>query len=51
MCGIFGYIGKKTNAPEIVLEGLKTLEYRGYDAWEEVAMGKKSEAEKLVTVQ
>ncbi len=33
MCGIFGYIGKKTNAAEIVLAGLKTLEYRGYDSW------------------
>lgn len=33
MCGIFGYIGKKNNAPSIVLEGLKTLEYRGYDSW------------------
>lgn len=32
MCGIFGYIGKK-NASEIVLEGLKMLEYRGYDSW------------------
>lgn len=33
MCGIFGYIGKKENAPELVLEGLKKLEYRGYDSW------------------
>lgn len=33
MCGIFGYIGKQTNAPEIVLDGLKRLEYRGYDSW------------------
>lgn len=33
MCGIFGYIGKSQNAPQIVLEGLKTLEYRGYDSW------------------
>jgi len=33
MCGIFGYIGKKENAPDMVLEGLKTLEYRGYDSW------------------
>ncbi len=33
MCGIFGYIGKKNNAPEIVLNGLKSLEYRGYDSW------------------
>ena len=32
MCGIFGYIGKK-NASEVVLEGLKRLEYRGYDSW------------------
>lgn len=33
MCGIFGYIGTKTNAAQIVLEGLKILEYRGYDSW------------------
>lgn len=31
MCGIVGYIGKK-NAIEIGLEGLKRLEYRGYDS-------------------
>lgn len=33
MCGIFGIIGKRTNAPDLVLRGLKTLEYRGYDSW------------------
>lgn len=33
MCGIFGYIGQKQNAGDMVLEGLKTLEYRGYDSW------------------
>lgn len=33
MCGIFGYIGPRTNAATIVLESLKTLEYRGYDSW------------------
>jgi glutamine---fructose-6-phosphate transaminase (isomerizing) len=33
MCGIFGYVGDKTNAPDIVLRGLKSLEYRGYDSW------------------
>lgn len=33
MCGIFGYIGPKIYAAELVLEGLKTLEYRGYDSW------------------
>ncbi|MBN1384458.1 MAG: glutamine--fructose-6-phosphate transaminase (isomerizing) [Elusimicrobia bacterium] len=31
MCGIVGYIGKK-NAAEILLDGLKRLEYRGYDS-------------------
>jgi glucosamine--fructose-6-phosphate aminotransferase (isomerizing) len=32
MCGIVGYIGKQ-NSSKIVLEGLKNLEYRGYDSW------------------
>jgi glutamine---fructose-6-phosphate transaminase (isomerizing) len=31
MCGIVGYIGDK-NAVEIILDGLKRLEYRGYDS-------------------
>lgn len=31
MCGIVGYNGKK-NATEIVINGLKKLEYRGYDS-------------------
>ena len=31
MCGIVGYIGKN-NATKLVLEGLKKLEYRGYDS-------------------
>lgn len=33
MCGIFGYVGKNSAAAKIVLEGLKRLEYRGYDSW------------------
>ncbi len=33
MCGIFGYIGTRDDAAQIVLDGLKTLEYRGYDSW------------------
>lgn len=31
MCGIFGYVGNKVASP-ILLEGLRTLEYRGYDS-------------------
>jgi len=33
MCGIFAYSGPKKNAAEIVIAGLKKLEYRGYDSW------------------
>jgi glucosamine--fructose-6-phosphate aminotransferase (isomerizing) len=31
MCGIFGYTGSK-NAQDLVIQGLKCLEYRGYDS-------------------
>ena len=31
MCGIIGYIGKQ-KAASILIEGLKRLEYRGYDS-------------------
>ena len=31
MCGIVGYVGKKT-AQDVLLNGLKRLEYRGYDS-------------------
>src|SRR3989338_10475290 len=33
MCGIFGYIGKASDAPSKVFEGLRDIEYRGYDSW------------------
>ncbi len=32
MCGIVGYIATENNAKEVVIEGLKRLEYRGYDS-------------------
>ena len=31
MCGIVGYLGER-NASEVILDGLKRLEYRGYDS-------------------
>jgi glucosamine--fructose-6-phosphate aminotransferase (isomerizing) len=31
MCGIVGYIGKAA-APPILINGLRRLEYRGYDS-------------------
>ena len=31
MCGIVGYVGAKDCAP-ILVEGLRRLEYRGYDS-------------------
>src|SRR5207253_6405568 len=33
MCGIFGYVGTRDDAAQLVLAGLKKLEYRGYDSW------------------
>ncbi len=32
MCGIVGYVGRKKQAVEFVLDGLQALEYRGYDS-------------------
>lgn len=31
MCGIVGYIGNK-EAGKVLLDGIKRLEYRGYDS-------------------
>ncbi|MBT3348830.1 glutamine--fructose-6-phosphate transaminase (isomerizing) [bacterium] len=33
MCGIFAISGERETAGNIVLKGLKKLEYRGYDSW------------------
>jgi len=48
MCGIFGYIGKKNNAADIVLDGLKTLEYRGYDSWGIAVLNQQLDKAKIV---
>jgi len=32
MCGIVGYVGQKQVGSEVVIEGLRALEYRGYDS-------------------
>lgn len=42
MCGIVGYIGDKT-AQNILMSGLKRLEYRGYDSAGVVTISKKSQ--------
>ena len=31
MCGIVGYVGKKRVVP-VIIDGLRRLEYRGYDS-------------------
>lgn len=33
MCGIFGFVSKTYHPANQILEGLKLLEYRGYDSW------------------
>ena len=32
MCGITGYVGKNKKAIEVIINGLESLEYRGYDS-------------------
>ncbi len=32
MCGIVGYVGDREDVQEVLLEGLRRLEYRGYDS-------------------
>lgn len=33
MCGVFSYFGPRTNIEDLIIKGLKSLEYRGYDSW------------------
>jgi glutamine---fructose-6-phosphate transaminase (isomerizing) len=32
MCGIVGYVGREYQASEVLIDGLRRLEYRGYDS-------------------
>ena len=32
MCGIVGYVGKRKEVVPVIVEGLRRLEYRGYDS-------------------
>ena len=32
MCGIVGYVGKEKRCVEVLIDGLRNLEYRGYDS-------------------
>lgn len=50
MCGVFGYIGSQSNAGELVFNGLKSLEYRGYDSWG-VAVVAKIKGKNIVTIK
>ncbi len=44
MCGIVAYIRKGSGASSRVIEGLKKLEYRGYDSWGIATVAEESSA-------
>lgn len=49
MCGIFGYVGSGS-AGKNIIEGLKRLEYRGYDSWGVAVVVGKDENKKSIEV-
>lgn len=49
MCGIVGYVGSRV-AQEFLIEGLRRLEYRGYDSAGTATLGKNSEFRILKSV-
>src|SRR3954471_7366654 len=48
MCGIIGYVGEKS-ALDVALDGLRRLEYRGYDSAGVAVVGGESAAEHVGT--
>lgn len=49
MCGIFGFVSENKHSANEILEGLKLLEYRGYDSWGvAVKLKKQIEVEKNI---
>lgn len=50
MCGIVGYIGKKA-AQDFLLEGLKRLEYRGYDSAGLAVLRKRASKKRMLVVR
>lgn len=40
MCGIFGFVSKYPKPSSEIIDGIKTLEYRGYDSWGAVVISK-----------
>jgi glucosamine--fructose-6-phosphate aminotransferase (isomerizing) len=48
MCGIIGVKSVQNNAREQVIDGLKKLEYRGYDSWGVALGGQKISIEKNI---
>ena len=49
MCGIVGYVGEQ-NANDVIIAGLKKLEYRGYDSCGIATVSEKDELQVCKTI-